>query len=72
MEKLPKHPGYGKATAQEKAKINKLHDIVFTRAAELKSQLKEQFEREKQECLKEMEEEVTAMWYTYIRMCGEQ
>ena len=51
MEKLPKHPGYGKAPATDRARVKKLLKPAFERAMELKDKLRVKYEQEKKACL---------------------
>lgn len=59
VEKLPKHPEYGKAAPPDKARIKKLLKEAFPRAMELKEKLKKRFEEEKEEYEKQLAEEVS-------------
>ena len=58
VDKLPKHPGYSKATPADKTRVNKLLNPAFERALELKKTLKEKFEQERDEHVTKMETEV--------------
>ena len=58
IEKLPKHPEYGKAPASDKSRIKKLLKQALPRAMELKEKLKEKYEKEKLDLEKAIQSEV--------------
>ena len=58
IEKLPKHPEYGKAPASDKSRIKKLLKEALPRAMELKEKLKEKYKKEKLDLEKAIQSEV--------------
>ncbi len=47
VEKLPKHPGYSKASSSDRSRIKKLLKPAFERAMELKEKLRVAYDQEK-------------------------
>ena len=47
VEKLPKHPGYSKASPADRSRIKKLLKPAFERAMELKEKLRVMYDQEK-------------------------
>lgn len=64
VEKLPRHPGYAKAPATDKARVKKLLNSSFERAMELKDKLKKQYEGDKR--AREKEIKIAKVRCTYV------
>ena len=64
IEKLPKHPEYGKALPAEKARNKQLLKEALPRAMELKEKLRALYEEEKEALLEKIAIEVCARTHT--------